>query len=330
MARWVLAGDVGGTKVLLGIYRVGRGGLELELQDRFATAKFDKLEAVVESFLERAGHLAGVIRAAAFGTPAPIIEGVARPSNIPWVISESVLSRTLNGLPVRLLNDLGAAAFGVRHLRDKDTSVLNSGSSKGSIAIIAAGTGLGEAALTWSDGEYHLVGSEGGHASFAPRDAEQLELLAFLEREFGHVSYERVLSGPGLVNIYRFLRSQSRAREPRWLTSAFREGDQSATISKVALARRDKVCVHTLEMFCSIYGAEAGNLALKVLALGGVYLCGGIAPKILPMLRRGGFMKAFVDKGRMRKLLQSLAVRVCLNPDVGLLGAAHAAAAMLG
>jgi glucokinase len=196
--------------------------------------------------------------------------------------------------------------------------------------VIAAGTGLGEAALLAGKGKsYQLIPSEGGHSNFSPVDDEQIELLRFLQREFGHVSWERVLSGPGQVNIYRFLRSRSSELEPAWLTAAIASDDAAHAISEAGVEGRDPVCAHAVELFCDMYGTEAGNLALTVLALGGVVLCGGIAPKILPVLKKGGFMRGFTAKGRLATMLKQIEVRVVTNPNVALLGAAHSALAML-
>jgi glucokinase len=238
----------------------------------------------------------------------------------------------LNGSPARLINDLCATAYGVLYLKPSEVSVLHRSenpATHGNIAVIAAGTGLGEASLAYEEGAYYAVASEGGHTDFAPRGEEQIELLRFLERDFGHVSYERVLSGPGLENIYRFLRDLSATREPSWLADQMAAGDHAAVISEAALSGRDPVCVHALTMFCDIYGAEAANLALKVLALGGVYLGGGIAPKILPMLMQGTFINGFFAKGRLNELLRRIEVSVSLNPSAAVIGAAHRAAAML-
>ncbi len=261
-----------------------------------------------------------------------MIDGRAHASNLAWPLSSITLSRSLNGTPVRLINDLAATAYGVIHLKPSEVAVLHRAENPpehGNIAVIAAGTGLGESALIWDMDRYHPVASEGGHTDFAPRGEEQIELLRFLEAEFGHASYERVLSGPGLANIYKFLRARSHVAEPAWLSEQIAAGDHAAAISEAALAGRDPVCVHALSMFCDIYGAEAANLALKVLALGGVYLGGGIAPKILPTLTNGAFVKAFLSKGRLNEILRRIEVRVALNPAAGLLGAAHCAAAML-
>ena len=330
MARLVLAGDVGGTKTLLGIFREEDRHLVPVREGRYHTPDFPSLESICADFLAKGAETP--IVAAAFGVPGAVIGGTAMPSNIAWQIADKGMSSALGGIKVSLINDLGATAQGVIHLPESDSEVINPGASllHGNIAVIAAGTGLGEGALLAGKGErYHLIPSEGGHASFAPVGEEQIELLRYLEREYGHVSWERILSGPGQVNIYRFLRTRSSEPEPEWLASAIATGDAAHVISEAGLTGRDPVCAHAVEMFCAMYGAEAGNLALKVLALGGVFLCGGIAPQILPMLRRGGFMRGFTGKGRLATMLKQIEVRVVMNPNVALLGAAHTALAML-
>ena len=328
MERQILAGDVGGTKTDLGLFKYSAGALELVREHRYATAKFGSLEAVCAEFL----GASATVNAACLGVPGPIIDGSAHATNVPWELSSAALSRVLKGVPVRLLNDLAAIAHGMVNLKPAEFVVLHRAenpSAHGNIAVIAAGTGLGESSLVWEVDRYYAVASEGGHSDFAPHDAEQIELLRLLAAEFGHVSYERVLSGPGLWNIYKFLRRESHADEPAWLSAQIAAGDASAAVSEAAIAGRDPVCVHALTMFCDIYGSEAANLALKVLALGGVYLGGGIAPKILPMLTNGTFVRGFLAKGRLNEILKRIEVRVSLNPSAGLLGAAHVAAAML-
>ena len=328
MERQILAGDVGGTKTDLGLFKYSAGTLELVREHRYATAKFDSLEAVCAEFL----GAGATVNAACLGVPGPIIDGRAHATNVPWELSSAALSRVLKGVPVRLLNDLAAIAHGMVNLKPAEFVVLHRAENPpahGNIAVIAAGTGLGESSLVWEGDRYYAVASEGGHSDFAPHDAEQIELLRSLAAEFGHVSYERVLSGPGLWNIYKFLRRESHAEEPAWLSAQIAAGDASAAVSEAAIAGRDPVCVHALTMFCDIYGSEAANLALKVLALGGVYLGGGIAPKILPMLTNGTFVRGFLAKGRLNEILKRIEVRVSLNPAAGLLGAAHVAAAML-
>jgi glucokinase len=247
-------------------------------------------------------------------------------------MGQDSIQHSIGGGPTRLMNDLEVTAYGLPHLKESEVAVLQRGEERPSpanIAVIAAGTGLGEAALIATPGGYLAVPSEGGHCDFAPRGAEQCELLDFLAREFEHISYERVLSGPGLHNIYRFVVSRAPGLEPAWLAERMRTEDPSAVIGECAIAGSDGRCVHALELFTAIYGAEAANLALKYLAIGGVYLCGGIAPKILPFLQRGGLVAAFLDKGRLRSMLERFDIRVSLNPSAALIGAAWAGAAMM-
>jgi glucokinase len=328
MAGLILAGDVGGTKTHLGLFNRAGGAIELVREHRYATSQFKSLEEACADFL----GASAAVDAACIGVPGPIIDGRAHATNVAWPLSSASLSRALGGVPVRLLNDLTATAYGMIHLKPAEFAVLHRAENPpehGNIAVLAAGTGLGESALVWENGAYYAVASEGGHSDFAPHGDEQIELLRFLAHEYGHTSYERVLSGPGLWNIYRFLRNRSDAKEPAWLSEQIAGGDSAAAISVAALAGRDPVCVHALAMFCDIYGSEAANLALKVLALGGVFLGGGIAPKILPMLTNGAFVKGFLSKGRLNEILERIEVRVSLNPAAGLLGAAHCAAVIL-
>ncbi len=328
MAALILAGDVGGTKTLLSLFEVTASGLKFVRERRYATAMFKSLEEVCGDFCDGTYE----IDAACFGVPGPVIDGYAQASNLPWRMSQQSLADALRCGRVKLINDLCATALGVRHLGPGEYELLNAPAAPvkdGNIAIIAAGTGLGEAGLIFEEGEYYAIASEGGHSSFAPHGDEQIDLLCFLEHEFGHVSWERVVSGPGLVNVYRFLRSRAREQEPQWLRERMSAGDPAAAISTAAIDGRDPVCGRALSMFCAIYGSEAGNLALKLLARGGVFVCGGIAPKILPMLKGGEFMRGFTDKGRLSAILAGIEVRVSLNTDVARLGAARRAAAML-
>lgn len=329
----VLAGDIGGTKIHLGLYRVAADELE-PVRDRiYATSDWKSLEEVSADFLGGSESIA----AACFGVPGPVIGGTARPVNVPWTMEERALARALGVSGARLMNDLEATAYGTLYLKENEIAVLQRGeppAARAPLAVIAAGTGLGESALVPSEGgHWRSVATEGGHADFAPCGRLQVELLESLEREFDHVSYERVLSGPGLVNIYRFLRSRAPGAEPAWLAERFAQAadDAAAVISEAALKRREPQCLQALEIFVAIYGAEAGNLALKFLALGGVYLGGGIAPKILPMLAgpEGGFTRAFQAKGRLSGLLAKIPVCVALNDAAALNGAAHAAMEML-
>ncbi len=328
MTQLVLAGDVGGTKTHLGLYEAAARGEAPRLlrEQRYPTQAYKSLEDVCAEFIA-----ADRVAAACFGVPGPVIKGRAHATNVPWEMAEQSLAQML-GARTRLINDLGATAYGMIHLGPGEFEVLQQGTfavHHANIAVIAAGTGLGEAALVFEDGRFHAVASEGGHADFAPRGDEQIELLRFLTPQFDHVSCERVLSGPGLVNISRFVRTRAAEPEPDWLARELAAGDPAAAITDAAIAGRDAACVRALEMLCEIYGAEAANLALKVLALGGVYLGGGIAPKILPILRRGGFIRSFLAKGRLADLLRGIEVRVSLNDSAALIGATHLAAAML-
>lgn len=327
----VLAGDIGGTKTHLGLFRV-EGEAPALLRDKlYVTRDFKTLEEVAHDFLSGAW----AIDAACFGVPGPIIGGVSHATNVPWTMEERALARALGVPGARLINDLEATAYGMLHLQETEMAVLQRGeppASRESIAVIAAGTGLGEAGLVpLDDGRWRSVASEGGHADFAPRGREQIELLEFLSNEFDHVSFERVLSGPGLTQIYKFLKARTPGAEPQWLADEFaRASDAAAVISEAALAGRDPRCGEALRIFADIYGAEAANLALKFLALGGVYIGGGIAPKILPMLTAGGgFVRAFLAKGRLAKVLSRIPLRVSLNQAAALIGAARCAMEML-
>ena len=324
----ILAGDVGATKTHLGLYRAGNGGLTRVHDHTYRTQGFPSLEAVLSDFVK--GH--DQVAAACLGVPGPVSDGVAHPTNIAWEIREPSLSAALNGASTRLINDLAATAYGMLHLEPSQLVELHRGEElhqAANIAVIAAGTGLGEAGLITTPAGWSAVASEGGHCDFAPRGAEQVALLQFFEHEFGHASYERAVSGPGLHNIYRFLLEYSPHPEPEWLKQRMASGDPSAVLSEVALAGQDPRCVHALELFTDIYGAEAANLALKFFAVGGLYIGGGIAPKILPFLQRGGFMRSFLNKGRLSAVLERMPVRVSLNEDTALLGAAHVAASMM-
>ena len=324
----ILAGDIGGTKTHLRLYRAGDRALTPISDHIYPTQDFPSLETIVRDFI-RDHEPIGV---ACLGVPGPVTAGRARPTNIAWAITEQSISNYLNGASVRLINDLAATAYGMLYLQPSEIVELQKGEKlpqPANVAVIAAGTGLGEAGLIVAGTGWSPVPSEGGHCDFAPRGAEQIALLQFLEREFGHVSYERALSGPGLHNLYRFLLEYLPQSEPEWLTQDMAGGDASAVISKAALAGKDPRCVHALELFTAIYGAEAANLALKFLAFGGLYIGGGIAPKILPFMQQSEFMRSFLNKGRLNEILERVPVRISLNEETALLGAAHLAASMI-
>lgn len=291
----------------------------------FTSADYASLEALATEFLSEADLPA---TRASFGAAGPVVDGRSEVTNLPWVVDETELARALRFSHVRLLNDLDAIAHAVPVLDQSDLHTLHRGDpvSHGPVAVIAPGTGLGEAFLTW-DGSRHIAhASEGGHADFAPSNSTQIELLRHLMNRFEHVSYERVCSGRGLPNIYRYLRDSGHAEEPAWLRGQLATADDPTPI--IADAALDDhtpcpLCVATLDTFVSILGAEAGNLALKVVATGGIYLGGGIPPRIVPILENGQFMQAFQAKGRLSDLVASIPVHIILNPKAALLGAAQ-------
>lgn len=314
----VLAADVGGTKVNLALFASSKGELRRLRMQSYPSQEFDSLLGPVRHFLD-AG--APALAAAAFGVAGPVRHERAQITNLPWVIDAEELRGVLGIVPVKLMNDLEATAYGVLTLPPDDLLTLNAGEIQpGNVAVIAAGTGLGEGMLFWDGSAYQAVPSEGGHVDFAPRNALELELLSYLWSRHGHVSYERLVSGRGLVTLYEFLRDTGRGDEPPWLSARFRDEDPAAVISEVALRGDQPLCTQALGLFVSIYGAEAGNLALKVLATG-VYVAGGIAPKIRSKLVDGTFMAAFRAKGRMGFLMDLMPVRVVLNETTALRGA---------
>jgi glucokinase len=321
----IIAGDIGGTKTLIALYERTTEGLHQTAERAFASADYDSLEAILSEFLR--DHPGSRLENGCFGIPGAIIEGKAHTTNLTWNVSESALGAALK-CRVKLLNDLQATAFGVRYLAPEELEVLNPGARpkhKGNVAVIAAGTGLGEAFLCFDGSQHHPMASEGGHADFAPRNEREIELLRYLQKHFGsHISNERVLSGPGFYNIHSFLRDSGFAPEPQWLKEELAAGgDHSAIISEAGLAGKSALCEETLEMFATIYGAEAGNVALRCMAVGGVFVAGGIAPKLIKVLANGKFMEAFLDKGRMSAVLKEIEVSVALNPHAPLIGAAH-------
>jgi glucokinase len=260
-----------------------------------------------------------------------VVDGRATTTNLPWVVDERLLASEIPATRARLINDLEATAHGVDALDERELLVLQPGVPRaaGNVAVIAAGTGLGEAIVVDEGARRTVVATEGGHADFAPRGELEEDLLRHLRKEFGRVSYERVLSGPGLVNVYRFLRDTGVAAESAQAAVMMRERDPAAVVTELGLRGADRLCEMTLNVFVSVYGAEAGNLALKTLAVRGVVVAGGIAPRIAPVLDAGGFVSAFRDKGRLASLMESIPVRVALNPKTALLGAARVARSML-
>jgi len=317
----ILAGDVGGTKVHLALYDFSNGKLQHTRDERYPAKDFGGLEEIVKEFLGT-----DQISSACFGVPGPVRDGRLRLTNLPWTLDSRELACDLKVQHVFLINDLEANGYGVAELSADQIYTLSEGHAGhvGNRALIAAGTGLGEGILAWN-GRMHIpYPSEGGHVDYAPRNEEEIELLRFLKQKYnGRVSFERVVSGMGMTSIYEFLREIKGVEEPKWLAEKIAEaGDPNSVITEMGLAAKSELCEKTLDMFVSAYGAEAGNLALKVLSVGGLYVGGGIAPRILEKLKDGTFMKAFTDKGRLSQLLVNMPVRIILESRAALMGAA--------
>jgi glucokinase len=321
----LIAGDIGGTKTNLAIYSPETGPRTPLAEATYPSARYPSLESLVSEFLDQVDFQ---IERASFGVAGPVVRGWATITNLPWKMSEIQLQEALELSSVRLLNDLDAIAHGVPFLESDDLYTLNEGqpASDGAVAVIAPGTGLGEAFLTWNGRHYQAHPSEGGHAGFAPSSPLEVELLDYLQGRYEHVSCERVCSGRGIPNIYAFLKDTGYAEEPTWLAEQLAAADDPTPVIARAALDKDRsceLCVATLNTFVSILGAEAGNLALKVLSTGGVYLGGGIPHRILPALQEDErLMRSFRQKGRMSHLLAQMPVYVILNPKVALLGAA--------
>lgn len=324
-ARRLLAGDIGGTKTFLTLFVEEGAALRSVREATFVNADFAGPEAIIGGFLEKGD---GVI-AASFGIACPIEGDRCALTNLPWVIDGQELAEKFRIKRLTLINDLYAMAWGVGLLKDEDIFPLQAGApKKGNAALLAAGTGLGEAMLIWDGKGFTPSPSEGGHTDFAPRNRLEMELFEYLAVLYGHVSYERILSGPGIADLYRFFRLRN-GPEPERLKEKFKKEDAAAVVTDEALKNGDTACKEALQLFISIYGAEAGNMALKSLALGGVYIGGGIAPRILKAIKDGPFIESFRSKGRFGKLLSEVPVKVILNEKAGLLGAAVCAADLL-
>jgi glucokinase len=316
----LLAGDIGGTKTNLALFEV-EGALEPQAELTYKSRDYPNLKAVVAEFLS--DTKASVDRAI-FGVAGPVVDGKSTTTNLPWVISEDTLKESMGVDKVKLLNDLEATAYGVLHLKEDDLYTLNDEPPRsGTKAVIAPGTGLGEAVIFFRDGHYHVLPSEGGHADFGPNNLFEIELLRHLLGKFGHVSYERICSGRGIPHIYDYLKANHYADELPEVAEALRKAkDPTPVIVERAMDGTCELSLATLNAFVSILGAEAGNLVLKVMATGGVYVAGGIPPRILSKLKDGTFMASFVNKGRFADTLSHVPVHIVLNPKTGLLGAA--------
>jgi len=324
----ILAGDVGGTKCNLALFSEKNGTLTCVFRKRFASKEFAQFDLIVKEFSRVAApHLASdPVVATGFGVAGPVIDNHVRATNLPWTVDARTLSSELGVAKIVLMNDLGATGHSIEHLPPEEFCVLNPGKPEpgGTRALLAAGTGLGQSILVWDGARYRIVPSEGGHSDFAPHTEQQIELLRFMRRRYPQVSWELILSGRGFRTLHEFL-----APEVKHASFEDPDADPAPEITQKGLAKTCPVCVETLDLWTSIYGAEAGNLALKVLALGGVYVAGGIAVKIIEKIKDGSFFRAFKDKWHFENLLSNIPVSVVLNESAPLLGAAYEALTVL-
>jgi glucokinase len=322
----ILAGDIGGTNARLAFFDIMDGSFRLVTASVFPSREYAGLDQIVARFVDTSKLHPD---SACFGVAGPVRNGRVETSNLPWIIESKRLAEELNLEKAVLINDLEANAWGIATLDSKDVVSLNQvkGNPAGNQAVISAGTGLGEAGMYWDGSRYRIFATEGGHSDFAPRNEVEIDLFRYLSGRYGHVSYERIVSGPGLVNVYHFLRDSGHGTEPQWLTDEMAHSDPAAAISRAALGGKCALCEQALDLFVSVFAAEAGNLALKIMATGGLYLGGGIAPKMLGKLSGPLFMHAFVGKGRMQPLLEAMPVMVITNDKTALMGAARCAAA---
>ena len=320
----ILAGDIGGTKTNLSYFDVMNRQLVQKQMMSYPSHEYPSLSAIVARFRR---EYPAQISAAAFGIAGPVINGHSVLTNVGWELDVETLRKDLALDAVELINDLQATAYGTLRLSESEQFRLQNGQAQvnGAIAVIAAGTGLGEGGMIWDGKNYRAIASEGGHADFSPRNDLECSLMQFLAGKFGHVSWERILSGPGLFSLYEFLSQRSSTAAPAWLKADIASGDPAAAVSKAAMEGKDTTCVEALDLFVSLYGSETGNLALKLLSTGGVFIGGGIAPKILPKLKTPLFLRNFIAKGRLESTLQKMPVSVVLNDKIAMVGAAHVA-----
>ncbi|MBV9183176.1 MAG: glucokinase [Acidobacteria bacterium] len=329
----ILAGDIGGTHARLAFFDVENGQFKLIKSAVFPSQHYPGLDRIVAEFVHHAGLRPAQ---ACFGIAGPVTDGRVVASNLPWVVESKLLANELELRRAALINDLEATGWGIAALAEGDMVSLNDvaqqpgSTTAGNQAVIAAGTGLGEGGLYWDGTRHYVFASEGGHSDFAPVNDIQVALFEYLRTRFGRVSYERVLSGPGLVNVFEFLRDTQKAKVADWLTEEMANSDPAAAISRAAIERREPLSEQALDIFVSVFGAEAGNLALKLKATGGVFVAGGIAPKILPKLLSPLFLEPFLAKGRLRRLMEVMPVKVITNDNLALLGAARCALVQSG
>jgi glucokinase len=320
----ILAGDIGGTHARLAAFETEGNRLQCVVEKVYPSREHSGLPEIVADFVKTEGIPA---QSACFGVAGPVRGGRSKISNLPWVIDSRELAAQLKLRTVGLINDLEAFAYGIDALESKDFVSISEGSSnaEGNVAVVSAGSGLGEAGLYWDGFRHHPFACEGGHTEFAPKNEVEIELLQYLMKRYGnqHVSYERILSGPGVKNVYDFLRDTSKEEEPEWLKEQLAAAsDAPALISELALSKKAPICDRTLSIFVSVFGSEAGNCALKFMGTGGIFVA-GIAGKIVAKMQEPIFMESFLDKGRMKSLLEAIPIKIVLNDDSGLIGAAR-------
>ncbi len=324
----VLVGDIGGTKTNLALADIQGERVSLHEPRSYASGDWPDLEHCARAYLDETKLRREGCERGAFAVAGPVQDDRCATTNLAWIVDARALESTLGLSRVKLLNDLEAVAWAVPALGGESLVELQAGDAgRGNACVIAAGTGLGEAGLYWDGARHHPFASEGGHADFAPVGELELELLRFLARTHGRVSWERVVSGMGIANLHAFLLEHRRGSVPTWLRDEIDAGDHAAAVANAAARGADPICVETMALLFTLYGREAGNLALKHLALGGVYLAGGVTQRNLELLRGSGFIEAFRDKGRMRPLMLRMPVRVILDPHAALRGAARLAVA---
>lgn len=331
LTGYFISGDIGGTKTLLQAAELKDGNVQVRCERRYESSAYSSFSDVLSDFLDNVSALARDANpaSACFAVAGPIARQEVAVTNLPWVLNSALLSEQFSIARVKLINDFAAVALGVGILPEVDLLTLQAGEpyDGGMRVVLGAGTGMGVAWLTWRECGYSALPTEAGHMDFAPANEVQDRLLDYLREKFGHVSVERVLSGPGLTNVFHFL--QGELDDSRELAAVQLEEDDAARVSDLAFNHKHLVAVKAMELFVEVYGAYAGNLALAGLCRGGVYVAGGIAPKIIDKLREGGFMKAFRDKGRFSRFMEEIPVHVVMNPKVGLLGASEEARRML-
>jgi glucokinase len=319
----ILAGEIGATRTRLAAFETEGNQLQCAVEKTYMSQQHDGLPGILADFIKTQGI---PVHSACFGVAGPVRAGRSKISNLPWVIDAREIAKQLRLNSVGLLNDLEAYAYGIDGLESKDFITLRDGAeeAEGNRAVISAKTGLGMAGLYWDGFRHHPFACEGGHADFAPRNDLQMELLAYLQKKYGRISCERILSGPGIKNIYDFLRDAHQAEEPEWLrTQLGAAPDPPALISQMALEGKAAICDQTMSIFVSVFGAETGNCALNFMSTGGIFIGGSIAAKIVPKMKDPLFLESFLDKGRMATILKDMPVKIVANDDSGMIGAAR-------